>query len=61
MTYLFYIAMAAAGAVTAGWGLQAAHRFRAPWDSAAAAAALSGLVAFIIGILLAVLPDFFVT
>ena len=60
MTYL-YIAVAVAGAVTAGWGLRAAHRFKTPWDSLAALAALAGLAAFIIGILLAALPDFFIT
>ena len=60
MTYL-YIAMAMAGAVTAGWGLYASHRMRAPWDIAAAVASLAGLTAFFIGILLAVLPDFFTT
>ncbi len=60
MIYL-YLVMAATGAVTAGWGLWAAHRFRRPWDSASAVASVAGLVAFIIGILLAVLPDFFIT
>lgn len=60
MTYV-YIALSAAGAVTAGWGIRAAHRIRSPWDSLAALAALAGLIAFILGILLAVLPDFFVT
>ena len=60
MTYL-YIALSSAGAATAGWGLYASHRFKAPWDCAAAVAALAGLVAFIVGIILAVLPDFFVT
>ena len=60
MTFL-YAAMAAAGAAAAGWGLRAAHRLRAPWDSAAALAALAGLVTFILGILLSVLPDFFIT
>ena len=56
-----YLIMAAAGAVTAGWGLRAAHTFKSPWDSAAALSAVAGLVAFIVGILLAVLPDFFIT
>ncbi len=60
MIYL-YLAMSAAGAVTAGWGIRAAHQFRTPWDSAAAVAAVAGLVAFILGILLAVLPNFFIT
>ena len=60
MTYL-YIGMAAAGGVTAGWGLYTAHRVTAPWDIAAAVAALTGLGTFFIGILLAVLPDFFTT
>ena len=60
MTYL-YIILSAAGAAAAGWGLRAAHRFRAPWDSLAALAALAGLITFILGILLAVLPDFFTT
>lgn len=60
MTYL-YMVMAVAGAVTAGWGLYAAHRLSAPWDSAAAVAALTGLSAFFIGILLTVLPNFFTT
>ena len=60
MTYI-YIAMSAAGAVAAGWGLSAAHRLRTPWDSAAALASLIGLTAFLLGILLAVLPNFFTT
>ena len=60
MTYL-YVVMAAAGAVAAGWGLRAAHRVRTPWDIAAAVAALTGLAAFFIGMLLAALPDFFTT
>ena len=60
MIYL-YLVMAVTGAMTTGWGLWAAHRFKAPWDSAAAITAVTGLVAFIIGILLAVLPDFFIT
>ena len=60
MTYL-YITMAVAGAVAAGWGLYTAHRVKSPWDSAAAMAALVGLTAFLIGMLLAVLPNFFTT
>ena len=60
MAYL-YMVMAAAGAVTTGWGLYTAHRVSAPWDSAAAVAALTGLCAFFIGILLTVLPNFFTT
>jgi hypothetical protein len=53
--------MATAGAAAAGWGLWAAHRLKTPWDIAAAVAALTGLAAFFIGILLAVLPNFFTT
>jgi hypothetical protein len=60
MTYL-YACMATAGAAAAGWGLWAAHRLKTPWDIAAAVAALTGLAAFFIGILLAVLPNFFTT
>lgn len=60
MIYL-YIAMSVAGAITGYWGLMAAHRFEMPWDSAAALVAMAGLVAFIAGILLATIPDFFVT
>ena len=60
MTYL-YMVMAAVGATVAGWGLYASHRIRAPWDIAAAVASLAGLAAFLIGILLAVLPNFFTT
>ena len=60
MINLFLI-MTTAGAMTAGWGLRATHTLKTPWDSAAALAALAGLVTFIIGILLAVLPDFFIT
>ena len=60
MKYL-YLIMAATGAVAAGWGLYTAHRVKSPWDSAAAVAALIGLTAFLIGILLAVLPNFFTT
>ncbi len=60
MVYL-YLAIALVGAVTAGWGLRSAHRIQSPWDNAAALTAVVGLVTFIIGILLAVLPDFFIT
>lgn len=60
MTYMF-IAIAIVGAVIAGWGLYASHCVRKPWDIAAALASLAGLTAFLIGILLAVLPDFFTT
>ena len=60
MMYL-YAGMAAAGVAAMGWGLWAAHRLKAPWDIAAAVAALAGLVAFLIGILLTVLPDFLIT
>lgn len=60
MNYL-YALLAAAGAVATGWGLSAAHRLKSPRDILASLVALIGLVAFIIGILLTVLPDFFYT
>lgn len=60
MSYV-YAVMAAVGITATGWGLAASHRLTSPWDILAALAALAGLVVFIIGILLAVLPDFFIT
>ncbi len=60
MSYL-YAAIAVVGVVAAGWGISASHRLASPKDILAALAALAGVVAFVIGILLAVLPDFFVT
>jgi hypothetical protein len=41
------------------WGLPAAHRLNKPYDIAAAAAVLFGLIALLSGILLTIIPNFF--
>ena len=41
------------------WGLPAAHRLRPPLDIGAALVVLAGFAMFILGVLLTVIPDFF--
>ncbi|GLI38403.1 hypothetical protein KI811_10875 [Geobacter hydrogenophilus] len=56
---LFSIALIAVGFVALAWGMPAAHRLATPWDILTAFAALCGLVALLLGTLLAVVPGFF--
>lgn len=41
------------------WGLPAAFRLRKPYDIAAAAVVLLGLLAMVLGVLLTIIPNFF--
>lgn len=54
-----YIALIVAGLAGMVWGLPAAHRLKSPFDSAAAALVLCGVVAFALGLLLTFVPGFF--
>lgn len=54
-----YIALIIAGLAGIIWGLPAAHRLKRPYDIAAALAALCGVIAFALGILLTFIPGFF--
>jgi hypothetical protein len=54
-----YLVMVVAGVLAVAWGLPASHRLRRPYDSLAALAVLSGVVASLLGVLLTVIPDFF--
>ncbi|MBT1076395.1 hypothetical protein [Geobacter grbiciae] len=56
---LLSLALIAIGVAAMAWGLPAAHRLAKPWDVLAAVAALCGLVAVLVGALLAVVPGFF--
>ncbi len=53
------LALIAIGFIAVVWGLPAAHRLGKPWDILAAFAALCGLAAFLVGVLLTVVPGFF--
>lgn len=54
-----YIPLLLGGLAAIFWGLPAAHRLRAPFDIAAALVVLAGVIAAAIGVLLIVIPDFF--
>ena len=54
-----YIALIVAGLAGMMWGLPAAHRLKRPLDIAAAFAVLCGVVVFVLGVLLTVIPGFF--
>lgn len=41
------------------WGLPASHRLKAPYDIAAALLTVAGVILFVLGILLTVIPTFF--
>lgn len=60
MTYA-YLLLAAVGLAAAVWGLPASHRLPKPMDSLAALVALAGLVIFLLGVLLAAIPNFLTT
>lgn len=54
-----FIPLIIAGLAAIFWGLPAAHRFRFPFDIAAALAVLAGVIMASIGILLTIIPNFF--
>lgn len=54
-----YILLIIAGLAGIIWGLPAAHRLSRPLDMAAALAALCGVIAFALGVLLTFNPRFF--
>lgn len=54
-----YIALIIAGLAGMIWGFPAAHRLKSPFDIAAAAAVLCGVIAFVFGVLLTFIPGFF--
>jgi hypothetical protein len=54
-----YLVLVIAGLAAVVWGLPAAHRLKKPYDIAAALAALAGVIATVIGILLTIIPSFF--
>jgi len=54
-----YIALIVAGLAGIIWGLPAAHRLPPPFDIAAAAAVLCGVIVFALGVLLTCVPGFF--
>ncbi len=56
---LLALALIAIGFMAVAWGLPAAHRLARPWDILAAFVVLCGLVALLLGALLAVVPGFF--
>jgi hypothetical protein len=54
-----YIALISAGLAWMVWGLPAAHRLKYPFDIAAAALVLCGVIVFALGVLLTFVPGFF--
>ncbi len=54
-----YIALIIAGLAGMIWGFPAAHRLKFPFDIAAAVVVLCGVVAFALGVLLTLIPGFF--
>lgn len=59
MTPIVHWIVIVAGLVAIGWGLQAAHRLRFPFDILAALVALIGLISALLGALLVAVPGFF--
>ncbi|KAF0216993.1 MAG: hypothetical protein FD174_3442 [Geobacteraceae bacterium] len=57
---ILYLAMIVAGIAAVAWGLPAAHRVKRPFDIPAALLVLAGVVAALLGVLLTVVPGFFV-
>jgi len=53
------VAMILAGVVAAAWGLPAAHRLQGLRGVMAAIAVLAGVILFLMGVLLLVVPGFF--
>jgi hypothetical protein len=56
---LLYLATIIVGVALVAWGLPAAHRLRPPFDILAALAVLAGVIAALLGALLAAVPGFF--
>jgi hypothetical protein len=54
-----YIAVILAGLAAMAWGFPAAHRLKRPLDLGAALVALGGVIAFVLGTLLTIIPGFF--
>jgi hypothetical protein len=54
-----YIALIIAGLAGMIWGFPAAHRLKSPFDIAAAAVVLCGVVIVALGVLLTFIPGFF--
>lgn len=54
-----YILLVAAGLAALCWALPAAHRLKPPLDIGAALAALAGVIAVVMGVLLTCIPRFF--
>lgn len=54
-----YIGLILAGLAAMVWGLPAAHRLKRPLDVGAALVALCGVIIFVIGTLLTIIPGFF--
>ena len=54
-----YILLIVAGLAGMGWGFPAAHRLKSPFDIAAAALVLCGVIIFVLGVLLTFIPGFF--
>ncbi len=59
MTPIVHWIIIVAGLLAIGWGLQAAHRLRFPFDILAALVALIGLISALLGALLVAVPGFF--
>jgi len=54
-----YIPLIIAGLAGMAWGIPAAHRLKKPFDIGAAVVVLCGVIAFAMGILLTLIPNFF--
>lgn len=54
-----YIPLVVTGIAAVIWGVPAAHRFKKPYDVAAALLVLAGVITALLGILLTVIPTFF--
>jgi len=56
---LKFIPLVVIGVSAIIWGLPASHRLKKPYDIAAAAAVLVGVIALLLGLLLMIIPNFF--
>lgn len=56
---MLYALITVAGIAAAVFGLVAAHRFKKPFDAAAALLFVGGIACALVGALLTVLPNFF--
>ena len=53
-----YLALIIAGLCGVIWGLPAAHRLKSPFDIGAAIVVLCGVITFVLGVLLTIIPGF---